>query len=307
MDRLQSLEVLLAVVDCGGFSRAAERLNLSPAAVTRHVAELEARLGVRLLHRSTRSVRLTETGSAYVERLRPLLDELAEADAEASAESQAPRGCLRISAPAAFSLRQLTPVLQRFRQLAPGVELDVELSDRRVELVEEGYDLALRISRNPGHGSLIARPLARIRGVLCAAPSYLTRRGEPREPEALARHSCLLYNESPPRQEWLLTDAAGELRRVGVAGPIASNHGELLVAAAEAGEGIIAQPTFLVGEALRAGRLRRVLPDWQMPTLSLDAVYASRRQLPAKVRIFIDFLATVWGDTPDWDRDLFPR
>ncbi len=302
MDRLRAFEVFTTVVSRGGFAKAAEALDTSPANVTRYVNELETHLGVRLLNRTSRRLSLTEAGEALYERARAILDEIAEAEAAASASAVEPRGRLRINAPLSFGVLHLAPLWPKFMALHPKVELEISLSDRVVDLVEEGYDLAIRISRG-GSQTHVARKLATSRNIVCASPDYLKAHGTPQAPEDLAAHRCLAYSYTAMAEDWRLTNADGREAVVRMGPVMWTNNGDTARAAALAGQGVIWQPTFLIGEDLREGRLVRLLPDWSLPDIDVLAVYPSRRHLSAKVRLMVDFLAEAFKGTPSWDRD----
>jgi len=301
MDRLRAFEVFTTVVAKGGFARAAEALNTSPANVTRYVAELETYLGTQLLNRTSRRVALTEAGAALDERLRTVLEDVAEAEAIASAESLTPRGRLRINAPQTFGVLHLAPLWPRFMARYPEIELDVSLSDRVVDLVDEGFDLALRISRG-GSQAHTARKLAVSRNLVCAAPAYIAAHGAPYTPADLVRHVCVAYTLAPSRDEWLFVGADGEPYSAPIKSKFAANNGDTVRAMALSGQAIAWLPTFLVGDGLRAGRLIRLLPDHTPPTIDILAIYPSRRHLSAKVRVMVDFLADAFRGTPSWDR-----
>lgn len=304
MDRLRAFEVFVAVVGKGGFAKAADALNTSPANVTRYVAELEAHLGTRLLNRTSRRLSLTEAGQALFDRGRLILDEVAELEALAGAAAVKPRGRLRINAPVSFGIRHLAPLWPRFMALHPDVSLDIALIDRVVDIVEEGYDMAIRISR-AGSQSHVARRLAISRNLVCASPSYIARYGQPESPEDLAvNHRCILYSHAVTPDEWSLTDAGGREQLVRVQEVMSSNNGDTARMAALDGIGIIRQPTFLVGDDLRAGRLVPLLPGYRSPDIDILALYPSRRHLSAKVRVMVDFLAEAFKGTPPWDRGL---
>lgn len=299
MDRLRALEVFVEVVKRDGFARAAEALDTSPANVTRYIGDLEAHLQTRLLNRSSRKMSLTSSGEALYERARSILDDVAEAEAIVSSAGLQPYGVLRINAPLSFGVLHLAPLWPRFMQLYPEVQLEVSLIDRVVDIVEEGYDMAVRISR-AGAASNVARKLATSHNVLCASPAYLERHGQPRTPADLQQHSCIGYSNGTPADEWQLLDPQGQLQTVKTRCVMHTNNGDTARAAALGGLGIIWQPTFLIGADLRAGRLQRVLPDYQLPTLDVLAVYPSRRHLSAKVRVMVDFLVDALAGTP-WD------
>jgi DNA-binding transcriptional LysR family regulator len=299
MDVFQAMRVFAKVVELEGFSRAAERLGISATAASRQVAELEARLGVRLLHRTTRRLYLTDSGRSYYERCAQILNDLDEAELTISSAGGRPQGLLRVAAPVSFGVQHLTPLFLDYMERYPEVKLELSLSDRMVDLVEEGYDLALRITQEL-KTTLVARSLAQARLVACAAPSYLERHGVPRTPEELRHHECLCYTYDALRGVWAFEGPAGPLR-VSVQGRLATNNGDSLRAAAVAGWGIILEPTFLVGEDLRQGRLVRLLPDHPVSPLTLYAIYPSRRYLSPKVRTLVDFLVERIAEPLPWD------
>ncbi|MHA4871563.1 LysR family transcriptional regulator [Duganella sp. PWIR1] len=299
MDRLRALEVFVEVVKRDGFARAAEALDTSPANVTRYISDLEAHLQTRLLNRSSRRMSLTSSGEALFERAKTILDDVAEAEAIVSSAALQPHGLLRINAPLSFGVLHLAPLWAKFMRLYPQVQLDVALIDRVVDIVEEGYDMAVRISR-AGSASNVARKLATSRNVLCASPDYIQQHGMPRSPTDLLQHACIGYSYAASADEWRMLDAAGHQHAIKVSCVMHTNNGDTARGAALGGMGIIWQPTFLVGDDLRAGRLQRVLPDYHMQDMDVLAVYPSRRHLSAKVRVMIDFLVQELADTP-WD------
>jgi DNA-binding transcriptional LysR family regulator len=301
MDRLRAFEVFVAVVARQGFARAAEALDTSPANVTRYIADLEAHLGTRLLNRHSRKLSLTDSGQALYERARSILDEVAEAEALSASNTLQPRGRLRINAPVSFGILHLAPLWPKFLKKHPEVELEVSLIDRVVDLVEEGFDLGIRISRT-GSTTHIARKLAVSRNIVCAAPGYLRQHGRPKSPADLAQHACIGYTFSATGDDWHLFDAHGLEHVVKVPSVMRANNGDTARAAALAGVGVIWQPSFLVGDDLRAGRLVPLLPGYRMADIDILAVYPSRRHLSAKVRVMIDFLADAFNGTPPWDR-----
>ena len=300
MDRLNAMTTFAQVVDSGSFSAAADRLGLSRAQVSKSVMQLEAHLGTRLLNRTTRSVGLTDSGRIYYERCREILEEVAEAEECAREDNAEPRGVLTVGAPTTFGRLHLQPLLPEFLARYPGVQLSLSLADRFIDVVGEGFDVAVRIAELED-SSLIARRIAPCRRVLCAAPEYLRRRGTPRVPQDLAIHACLVYSNELRADTWTLHGAAG-VERVTVNGPVCADNGDVLCAAAEAGLGVTLLPTFIVGDALREGRLTHVLDDYCPPDLSINAVYPSRRLLAARVRAFVDFLAESFAGQPGWDR-----
>jgi DNA-binding transcriptional LysR family regulator len=304
MDIVAGMRVFVAVVEAGGFSAAAARLGMSRAMVSKHVARLEDHLGARLLNRTTRRLSLTESGTAFHERSAQILADIAEAEQIAGGATVQPRGVLRITLPLSFGLHRLGPVVADYAREYPQVKLDLSLSDRRVDLVDEGFDLAIRIGRLPESG-LIARRLGSERSIIVASPAYLERHGVPESPADLARHVCLGYSLVRGGEDWRLQGPNGVVS-VRCAGPIKADNGDILRQAAVQGAGMILQPRFIVEDEVRAGRLVRVLADHASEELGIYAVYPSRRHLSAKVRSFIDFLAqhlpTDFAEAPDFHR-----
>jgi DNA-binding transcriptional LysR family regulator len=290
MDRFQAMTVFAKVVEQGSFARAAERLAISTSACSRLVADLEAHLDTRLLNRTTRRLSLTESGRGFYERCVQLLADLGDAELAAGGSAARPRGTLRLTTSINFGVRHLSPAIGAFVAKHPEVKFDVSLSDRVVDLVEEGYDLAVRIG-SAGGETVVARRLGEARMIACASPDYLKRHGTPRAPEDLARHACLTYEYMPVRGQWPFRGKDGRELAVRVAGPVHSNNGDLLAAAAVSGVGIVYEPEFILGPDLKAGRLVPVLAGYGTAPAPIYAVYPSRRYLSAKVRAFVDFLA----------------
>ena len=289
MDRFQAIGAFARVVESGSFVRAAERLAISVSAVSRHVADLEAHLNVRLLNRTTRRLSLTESGRVFYEHCVQLLADLDEAEQSASATAVTPRGTLRLSAPVTFGERHVAPAIAAFIERYPEMRFDVELSDRAVDLVDERFDAAVRIGAI-GSQSLVGRMLGETRLVCCAAPAYLARRGEPRNPEDLAGHECLIYDYASQRNTWPFRGRDGAVRHVKVSGSVHANSGRFLEVLALEGRGIAYEPDFIVGPEVRAGRLVPILRAFQPAPSPVQLVYPSRRHLSAKVRAFADFL-----------------
>jgi DNA-binding transcriptional LysR family regulator len=299
MDRLDDILAFIKVVDTKSFTAAAERLNLSKSVVSRRVAELENRLGARLLNRTTRKLSLTEVGMAYYERCTRILADLEEAEQAVADLHATPRGCLRVNAPVSFGLLHLAPAVTEFMERYPDILIEMDLSDRYVDLIDEGYDLAVRIGRLRD-SSLIAKRLAPSRRVVCASPSYLEKHGTPATPEDLAHHNCLIYTNVPTAEQWLFS-VGGEIQPVRVSGTLRSNNGDLLRSAAMSGLGIIAMPTFMCGDALHSGALKAFLLDYAVAESTIYAIYPQNRHLSPKVRVFVDFLAARFGPRPHWD------
>ncbi|HEX5767635.1 MAG TPA: LysR family transcriptional regulator [Burkholderiales bacterium] len=299
MDRLGAIQVFAQVVESGSFAKAAERLGLSTSATSRHVADLEAHLQTRLLNRTTRRVSLTESGRAFYERAVQLLADLEEAEQEAARAAVVPRGTIRLTTSVNFGVRHLAPAIAEFLGRHAEVRFDVSLSDRVVDLIEEGFDLAVRLGTT-GSENVVARKLGETRLVPCASPQYLSAHPAPKAPEDLAAHNCFTYEYITPRNVWRFRDAAGGERAVRIAGTLHSNNGDLLAEIAARGCGIVFEPAFIVGPDVRAGRLVPLLQDFMPPPVPIYAVYPSRKHLSAKVRAFVDFLVTRFEDAPDW-------
>ncbi|MCA0964760.1 LysR family transcriptional regulator [Salipiger bermudensis] len=308
LDRLTGMEVFAEVARQGSLSGAARAVGISPTMATKHVNALEERLGVKLVHRTTRRVALTDTGRRYLDHVERVLSDVAEAEAEAAAERVEVTGQLRIALPVSFGIRQVAPLLPEFMRLYPRLRVDLGVDDRKVDMIAGGWDVAVRIGQNPNE-TTIARKLAHCRTVVSAAPDYLERHGTPETVADLASHNCLSYTLShdvgPGRWPFgpegkVAAPATGNLQ---------ADNGDMLVAIALAGQGLIYEPTFLVGDHIRAGRLRIVPldhPPSEMP--GVYAVYPAPRRPPAKVRAFVDFLVERFGTVPPWDRDLdLPR
>lgn len=298
MDRLHAIAAFVKVVEAGSFAGAADRLDVSVSSVSRLVTDLEAHLDARLLNRTTRRLSLTEAGRAFHERAVQLLADLEEAEQSAGAGTATPRGTLRLSCSVTFGTLYVAPALAAMRTRHPELEFDVEMSDRMVDLVDEGFDAAVRIGAVGGE-NLVGRRVGSSRMVTCAAPAYLARHGTPKTPADLARHSCLLYRYSAQRDVWSFADRGGREQRVRVGGPVHSNNGSFSAAMAVAGVGVAFEPDFIVGPDVRAGRLVPILQAFAPPPAGIHVVYASRRHLSAKVRALADFLGERFA-TPEW-------
>jgi DNA-binding transcriptional LysR family regulator len=299
VDRFEALRVFSQVVELGSFSKAADRLGLSATATSRHVAELESHLQTRLLNRTTRRISLTESGRAFYERCVQVLADLEEAEQEASRAAVVPRGTIKLTSAVNFGVRHLAPAIADFLAAHGEVRLDVSLSDRTVDLVEEGFDLGIRIGAT-GSEHLVARKLGETRLVPCASPGYLAKRGAPRSPADLEHHDCLTYDYLAPKNVWRFRDSAGGEHAVRVSGSLHSNNGDLLAEAAARGAGIVFEPAFIVGPDVRAGRLVPLLQEYVPAASPIYAVYPSRKHLSAKVRLFVDFLVARFAHAQDW-------
>lgn len=297
MDRFQSLQSFIAVVEAGSFVRGAEALRISKAAISRNVAELEAHLGTRLLNRTTRRQSLTDEGRLFYERSKEVLAGLESAEAELSTRSSEISGRLRINAPMSFGILHLAPAWPAFIEANPKVELEVTLADRVVDLVDEGYDLAVRIARLPD-STLISRQVASTRLLLCATPEYLARRGTPAHPRELAGHDIVSYSYWSTRDEWHFEGPDGHVS-VQTRPVMTTNNGETCRAAVLAHRCISLHPSFLISEDLRAGRVVELMPEYQAVTLGIYAVYPSRRHLQPRIKAMVEFLTEYFRE-PAW-------
>lgn len=299
MDRFLEMQAFAAVVEAGSFVRGADTLDMSKSAVSRLVAELEERLGTRLLQRTTRKLSLTREGEVFLERCKDLLSAVADAEDEVTRHAGEVIGDLRISAPVSFGLAHLAQLWPVFMSQHPKVTLDVTLADRFVDLIDEGYDVAIRIARL-ADSSLVSRHIANTRLILCATPQYLREHGEPAVPAELADHPVFTYKLLATGEHWHFTGPLGPVA-VKVNPRMRSNSGDSCREAALQHQGIILQPSFLVGAQLASGELVEVLPQFRSAELGIYAVYPSRKQLAPKVRRLVDFLvesfrAPAWPD-----------
>ena len=289
MDRFLEMQTFNAVVDAGSFVKAADALDMSKAAVSRYVVDMETRLGVRLLHRTTRRLSLTDEGQVFYARSKELLAELQEAEDEITSRRDAASGLLRINAPFTFGILHLAPLWGAFKAQHPKVTLDVTLADRLVDLVEEGYDVAIRIATLES-STLVSKQLATTRMVLCASPTYLEQHGTPRHPADLVQHSVISYSYWATKDEWRFNGPEGSVS-VKTNPWIHTNNGDTCRAAALSHQGVILQPTFLVGKDLSDGTLLELMPEYRSIELGIYAVYPTRKHVSAKVRALIEFLA----------------
>ncbi|MFC6632723.1 LysR family transcriptional regulator [Microbulbifer taiwanensis] len=300
-----AIAVFASVVKHSNFARAAEEQGMTPSGVSRVISRLEEHLGVRLLQRSTRRLSLTETGSVFHQRALQILRDLDEAEAEASAASLQPRGLLRLNVPVVFGRQHIVPLLQPLREKYPEMSIELSLSDRFVDLIEEGMDLAVRIGAL-ADSRLIARRLCANRRLLVASPDYLKRRGTPQTAADLDDHDCLVFTGLDRPYQWRLVGPEGPVA-VAAAGPLVCNNGEVLTEAAKGGLGIALGATFSISSALLSGELVRVLPGYEFEPTAIHAIYPSTRQLSRKVRATVDFLASAFDGIPAWDSALRGR
>ncbi len=301
MDRFADMQMFVRVVETGSISAAAERLEVAKSAVSRRLAELENRLGAQLLHRTTRRLSLTDSGRAFFERAQTILADLDEAEAAVSQAHTALKGRLRVALPLSFGLLHLAPLIEEFMALHPDVEFDLDFNDRQIDLMQEGFDLAIRIANLPD-SSLIARRLAPVRHLLSASPAYLARHGTPTRPEDLQHHVCLAYSNLANPGVWHYRTPDGIAGSVQVPFKLKANNGDFLCQAALAGHGLILHPTFYLRDALQSGALVPVLTDIVWPELNAYAVYPPTRHLSSRVRALVDFLAKRFEGEPAWDQ-----
>lgn len=301
MDRINAMKTLVTVANEGSFTRAANRLDLSSQLVSKYVSQLEEHLGVRLLNRTTRRVQLTEAGTQFMQYALEILERIEDMEGQLGSLQTKVQGLLKISAPVSFSTLHLASLISDFQRAHTAVRVELELNDRKVDVVEEGYDIALRIGRLQS-SSLIAKQIAPIRLAVCAAPSYLARYGMPRAPSNLQTEHYLHYT-------YMEYDASDSPLMVRLKASSRShsprfmcNNGEILVKAAIAGDGYVLQPTFMVGEAIKQGKLSVILPEYEPEPMALYAVFPHRKLLATKVRSFIDFMSNYFGSPPYWDR-----
>lgn len=303
LDHLTAMAVFARVVEEESFSRAAQGLGLSKSAVSKQVSRLEDRLGVRLLNRTTRRLSLSEAGMAFYERCRHVVAEAEAAEEAVGHLAAAPRGTLRVNVPMSFGQAHVAPALPEFLARYPELSIDLQLNDRTVDLVDEGYDMAIRIGQLPD-SSLIARRLAPVRRMAFASSAYLNAHGRPRHPRELRDHDCLVYSYQSSGREWRFRGPEGEIR-VTVAGRLEANNGDALLAAARGGAGVVMMPSFIASEALRAGQLEAILQDWcAADSGAIYAVFPASRNVLPKVRVFVEFLVEHFGPEPYWDEGL---
>jgi DNA-binding transcriptional LysR family regulator len=302
VDRLDCDRMFVAVLDAGSFASAAERLGVSSGQASKLVSKLETDLGVQLLKRTTRALSPTEVGQAYYERMKALLEEFDVLDASVRNASSTPAGRVRLTLPISFGAIWLAPALLDFARAFPDIQLDVNFSDRVVNLVDEGFDVAVRIG-NPADSTLIARKLCDMRIVVVGAPAYLEKSGEPRRPEDLVGHDCIIDTNFRDPFKWHFGTAnPGESVIVTVSGRLRFSNGEACLAATQAGLGITRVPSFIAGPSIREGQVRLLLGDAEATPFRVYAVYPSGKHLAVKVRTLVDFLANCFRGKPEWDR-----
>lgn len=289
MDRWTEIELFVQVAELGSLSRAAESLGLSNAAASRHLASLEERLAARLVQRNTRRLFLTDVGESFYRRCKPLLGELRDAESAVNEAVLKPTGLLRVTASLSFSMIVIAPLLPEFHARYPDLKVEIVVSNRYTDLLESGIDVAIRNREFESDSAITVRRLAETKRVLAASPQYLQRHGAPRTPDELAQHRLLIYNlANQPHQ--LRFTRHGAVTTVPIGGLLEANDGQVIRAAALKHLGILIQPMYIIHEDVVAGRLVPLLQDWELPRLTINIAYPTRRHLPAKVRCFVDFL-----------------
>lgn len=299
LDRFEDLRTFVTLAQAGGFAAAADRLGIVKSAVSRRIRELEERLDVRLVHRTTRQISLTDAGRAYYERAAEILASLESLDDAARSDSQKPKGKLRISAPVSFSIHCLAATIVRFQTRYPAIQVEVDTSDRFVDIVQDGFDLAVRIARLKD-SALIARRIVTVRHAACASPAYLDQRGRPKTPADLSDHDGIVYSYRDEDDYWTFADKT-------VAKPkscLCFSNADTIREAAIAGAGIANLPTFVVADAVARGELELVLTGYEREPIAMHTVFPATQHVPTRVRAFIDFLIDEFGDNPAWDRKL---
>lgn len=300
MDNITDIAVFVQVVESGSFTTAAERLGLSRSVVSKYITRLEDRLGARLMNRTTRRLSLTEAGQTFFTRSQRGLQEIEAAQAEVSHLQEIPRGKLRINAPMSFGILHIAPGLPEFAAQYPELSVDMNLDDRQVDLIEEGFDLAIRIAELPD-SSLVARRLGPCRHVVCASPAYVKQHGTPQTPDDLRKHNAITFRYQDSPNEWRFLTPGGRYASVPVTGSIQMNNSLAIREAVLNGAGITLTPSFIVGEDIKTGRLTQLLPDHRAQEISIYAIYPERRHLLPKVQAFIDFMKQRITDSPYWD------
>ena len=300
MNRFENMGAFIRVVEAGSISGAADRLGVAKSAVSRRLKELEEHLGVELFHRTTRSMNLTDSGRAFYHQSVRILEDVLEAEHATSQAHGTLKGSLKIALPSTFGLMHMGPAINEFLQAHPQIEFDLDFNDREVDLIQEGFDLAIRIAKLPD-SSLIARRLAPIQLVMCASPVYLDRLGMPESPDQLREHQCLVYSLLRDYEYWYLMDSTGKEIRIKIHPYLKASTGEFLKDAAVEGMGISLLPSFIAYKEIERGALVPVLKDYKIPQIDAYAIYPQTRHLSQRVRAFVDFLVKRFEGTPYWD------
>jgi DNA-binding transcriptional LysR family regulator len=303
MDRLENMRTFTRVVEAGSISGAAERLSVAKSAVSRRLKELEEHLGVELFHRTTRRMNLTDTGRAFYQQSIRILEDVLEAELATSQAHGTLKGSLKIALPSSFGLMHMGPAINEFMQIHPQIEFDLDFNDRQVDLIQEGFDLAIRIANLPD-SSLIARRIAPIQHILCASPAYLEKYGTPQVPDDLSRHKCLTYSLLHNYQIWTFTDKNNQQSKITINPHMKAGAGSFLRDAAVEGQGIVYLPTFIVYKEIENKTLLPLLSEYLPWQIDAYAVYPQTRHLSQRVRAFVDFIVKRFEGTPYWDTCL---
>jgi DNA-binding transcriptional LysR family regulator len=300
MDRFENMSTFIRVVEAGSVSGAADRLGIAKSAVSRRLKELEEHLGVELFHRTTRKMNLTDTGRAFYHQSVRILEDVLEAELATTQAHGTLKGSLKIALPSTFGLMHMGPAINEFLKAHPQIEFDLDFNDREVDLIQEGFDLAIRIANLPD-SSLIARRLAPVHNVICASPSYIKQMGAPRTPDELVDHRCLVYSLLSDYEYWNLTDSNGKETRTKIHPYLKASTGDFLKDAAVEGMGITMEPSFIAYKEIESGALVQILEDYNPPRIDAYAIYPPTRHLSQRVRAFVDFLVKRFEGTPYWD------
>lgn len=303
MDRYENINAFVRVVEAGGISAAADRMNIAKSVISRRLKELEQHLGVELFHRTTRQMNLTDSGRAFYQQATRILADILEAEHATSQFHGALKGNLKVALPLSFGLMHLGPAINEFLQAHPDIEFDLDFNDRHVDLLAEGFDLAIRIASLPD-SSLIARRLAPIQTVMCASPNYLVRMGTPQSPSELIPHRCLVYNLISNLEHWNVMDSSGQPIKTRITPYLKASNGEFLRDAAVDGQGIVLLPTFIVYRDIERGALVPLLTNYRSSPLAAYAIYPQTRHLSQRVRAFVNFLVKRFEGVPYWDECL---
>ncbi|MFQ3229661.1 LysR family transcriptional regulator [Reinekea sp.] len=301
MGQLEDIQVFVRIVEAAGIGRAADQLNIAKSAVSRRLSDLEERLGTKLINRTTRRSSLTDAGRSYYQQALKVLDQVNEMNGDITASATNLTGTIRFAAPLSFGLLHLGPAIEEFSSIHPDLNIHIDFSDRQVDIIEEGFDVAFRIA-DLKDSSIQARKVFQSHHTLLASPAYLTKRGRPKLIGDLEHHDFLRYGVGSSAH-WALTDSEGREHKITLQSKISANNGDFLLQMAKSGLGIVMLPTFIAWQALKQGELEKVLPNYQIPSLNGYCLYPKNRFLPARARMFIDFLVDRF-ETPYWDAEL---
>lgn len=302
MGQLEDIQVFIRIVEAGGIGKAADQLNMAKSAVSRRLSDLESRLSTKLIQRTTRTLNLTEAGQVYYQNALKVVDSVDELNHTVQSADNVLKGTLRIALPLSFGLLHLTPLLDQFAKMHPELTLKLDFSDREIDMIEEGVDLAFRIGELKDT-TIQARKIVPIHFVLCASPSYLQNFNKPKTPEDLKQHHVLRYSADQNRP-WFFTSKTGKTQSISLQSRLHANNGEFLLKMAEAGHGITLLPTFITWQAIKEGHLLAVLSDYDLPAINAYAVYPQNRFLSQKARVFIDYLVEQFSHQPYWDQEI---